>query len=322
MNGPPGPAGPAGPAASPWRPCSDGARERGDPLPGTAGRGDRWLLVELESSWGRHAFFDSALDPALGAAIVARAEDAGIRPLAIRRTGLRADARRGQSRYRWALVDARPGQESIRWGDVADPRELLHLPLDGSTGTPSHRPVFAVCTHARHDQCCAVRGRPVVEALAHSHPEETWECSHLGGDRFAATMIVFPHGLLYGAVPAEHAEGIAALADNGRVDPRYLRGRTSLSTVAQAAEAFARADSGDDRIDAYRVVEERPHPHGWTVTLDHDGHRETVEVGERMSSPLRSTCAATVTQSVREFVAAAREAVVDVNDSHTARTQH
>lgn len=285
-----------------WLPCSDRARERGDPLPGTAGFGARWLLVEIESGWGRHAFFDSALDPAIGAAVVARAEAAGIRPLAIRRTGLRAEGRRDQRTWRWALVDARPGREEIRWGAVDDPAELVRLPLDGSAGVPSDRPVYAVCAHARHDQCCAVRGRPVVAALAAAHPDETWECSHLGGDRFAATMILFPHGLLYGAVPADEADGIVAAHAAGDVDPRYLRGRTALTTVAQAAEAFARDRSGERAIDAYRVISERPHPHGWTVVLKHAGGRVEVEVGERMSDPLLSTCAATEAHPVREFV--------------------
>lgn len=298
---------PSAPAATPrmspgWLPCSDRALDRGDPLPGTAGLGERWLLVEIESGWGRHAFFDSALDPALGARIVARAEEAGIRPLAIRRTRLRAPERRDQSSWRWALVDARPGREWIRWGCVSDPAELVEIPLDGSAGEPSDVPIYAVCTHARHDQCCAVRGRPVVETLAARHPELTWECSHLGGDRFAATMIAFPHGLLYGRVDADRAETIVAAHADGRVVADLLRGRTSLSTVAQAAEAFARASTGDEAIDAFRVRSERPHPHGWTVELEHRGARLTVEVGERLSEPLLSTCAATIAHPVREFV--------------------
>jgi hypothetical protein len=33
----------------------------------------------------------------------------------------------------------------------------------------------------------------------------------------------------------------------GRVVPSLLRGRTALSTVAQAAEAFARAETGSVR---------------------------------------------------------------------------
>ncbi|MGB3764882.1 MAG: sucrase ferredoxin, partial [Ornithinimicrobium sp.] len=31
--------------------CSDGARERGDPLVGTAPPARRWLLIELEGRW-------------------------------------------------------------------------------------------------------------------------------------------------------------------------------------------------------------------------------------------------------------------------------
>jgi hypothetical protein len=285
-----------------WLPCSDRARERGDPLVGTAGPGERWLLVEVESGWGRHAFFESALEPALGARVVARAEAAGVRPLAIRRTRLRAPERRGQSSWRWALVDARPGREQIRWGRVSDPVQLLQLPLDGSVGEASDAPIYAVCTHARHDRCCAVRGRPVVEALAARHPELTWECSHLGGDRFAATMVLFPHGLLYGRVDAAQAEAIVERYADGRVVPELFRGRTSLSTAAQAAEAFARDSTGDDAIDAFCVLSEQPHPHGWTVQLAHGDERLTVEVGERLSAPLLSTCSATIAHPVREFV--------------------
>ncbi|MFF1573262.1 sucrase ferredoxin [Leifsonia sp. NPDC058292] len=285
----------------PWRPCSDRSLERDDPLPGTAGLGERWLLVEIESAWGEHAFFTSALDVRLGAGIVARCEAAGIRPLAIRRTRLRADERRAQTSWRWALVDARPGRTSIRWGRAEAAEDLLTIPLDGSAGEESDAPLYCVCTHARHDQCCAVRGRPVVEALARTHPEETWECSHLGGDRFAATMVLFPHGLLYGRVAAADVETVVQRYASGLVDERYLRGRTSLSTVAQAAEAYAREGSGDDRIDAYSLVTEHAHPHGWTVELDHDGERVVVEVGERLSAPLLSTCGATVPHRVREY---------------------
>ena len=153
-----------------WLPCSDRSIERDDPLAGTAGYGERWFLVEIDGAWGTHAFLQSQLDPALARALVTRIESAGIRPLAIRRTGRTADQRRGQKVWRWAAVDARVGHESVRWGSVTDPAELLTVPLDGSTGVRSDDPVICVCTHARHDQCCAVRGRPVVTALAQAHP--------------------------------------------------------------------------------------------------------------------------------------------------------
>ncbi|MFF1875613.1 hypothetical protein, partial [Kitasatospora herbaricolor] len=59
--------------------------------------------------------------------------------------------------------------------------------------------------------------------------------------------------------------------------------------------------TGDDAIEAFRVVSEHAHPHGWTVELDHGGERLVVEVGETLSEPLLSTCGATIPRRVREF---------------------
>jgi len=303
------------PAAG-WLPCSDRSLERDDPLPGTAGYGERWFLVEIDGAWGTHAFLQSPLDPALGRALVTRIEAAGIRPLAIRRTGRTAHERRAQASWRWAAVDARPGHEQIRWGAVSDPADLLTVPLDGAGGEPSTEPLICVCTHARHDQCCAVRGRPVVTALALAHPDATWECSHLGGDRFAATLILFPHGLYYGRMSAEEAPTLIDLYRRGLVEPSRFRGRSSLPNVVQAAAAFAAREFGDDRVDAfaYRSWTESAGVH--SVSFDHttgtaapgDEPRAahavepvTVRVVETLSEPLLSTCAATTARPVRQF---------------------
>lgn len=285
-----------------WEPCSDRSLERGDPLAGTGGYGARWLLVEIDGAWGTHAFFQSRLDPTIGRALVRRAEGNGIRPVAIRRFGRRADQRRAQKRWRWALADARPGLESMRWGSVHDPAELLDVPLDGSAGDASDRPALLVCTHARHDQCCAVRGRPVAQTLAAAFPHDTWESSHLGGDRFAATMIVLPHGLYYGRVPTAEAHTIVDRYLGGEIVERFYRGRSSLSSVAQAAQSFARTATGDVRIEALHPLgEERTAEGSWRVDLAHDGEIVSVALRERMSAPLLSTCAATRPASVREF---------------------
>ncbi|MFG6490871.1 sucrase ferredoxin [Microbacterium sp. P03] len=285
-----------------WEPCSDRSLERGDPLAGTGGFGARWLLVEIDGAWGTHAFFQSRLDPEIGHALVRRAESAGIRPVAIRRFGRRGDERRSQSTWRWALADARPGRESLRWGVVDDPSRLLDLPLDGSAGTPTDQPVVLVCTHARHDQCCAVRGRPVAQTLSRAFTDETWESSHLGGDRFAATMILLPHGLYYGRVPASDAATIVDRYRNGEIVPDFFRGRSSLTNVVQAAQSFALADTGDRRIEAFPPLhEERAADGRWRVDLGHGADVVAVTMREQASEPLLSTCGATRPASVREF---------------------
>ncbi|HEY2557821.1 MAG TPA: hypothetical protein VGI08_11995, partial [Diaminobutyricibacter sp.] len=76
----------------------------------------------------------------------------------------------------------------------------------------------------------------------------------------------------------------------------------ALSNVAQAAEGFARARTGDERITAFRVMSESATDDGWMVALDHDGATVTVELGSALSEPLLSTCNATLSMRVREFV--------------------
>ena len=280
-----------------WVPCSDGARERGDPLVATGSHGDRWFLVENQAGWGRRALLDPPFDAALGRALVHRIEDDGIRPLVIRRPGRRAT----QDGTRWALVDSRPGRESVRWGRVDEPTDLLDVPLDGSAGEASDQPIFAVCAHGRHDQCCAVRGRLVAARLAAAHPEQTWECSHLGGDRFAGTMVLLPHGLYYGWVDDADAVDVADAYLAGRVEPRFLRGRSAYSHPVQAAQHFARAQLGDDRLDAYPPLREVRTDDGWTVRLATPGGPVTVTLVESSSAPLLSTCAATRALPVRQW---------------------
>lgn len=266
----------------------------------TASEGRSWLLMELAGPWGQSAFLrsPSILDPGLGRRIVRRAEAAGYRVVAIRRPG-RRDA---TPRWRWFTASARPGDEWLRAGEVSTPQEYLDIPLDGSGGVDHPGPLVAVCVHGRHDQCCAVRGRHVAASIAQADPESTWECSHLGGDRFAATMVVLPLGLCYGRVDAatDPAE-LVRLATQRRVFPPLLRGRTSLPHAVQAAQHFVRAEHGDDRVDAYAPLAVETVGSNTVVTLSAADRPLRVELAETRSEPLFSMCTAQIPGQVRQF---------------------
>jgi hypothetical protein len=96
--------------------------------------------------------------------------------------------------------------------------------------------IFIVCTHGRHDRCCAERGRPLARALASSFPSQTWESSHFGGDRFAGNIIAFPHGVYFGRVSPDDARSVANAYADGRLVLEHLRGRSCFPMSVQAAE--------------------------------------------------------------------------------------
>jgi hypothetical protein len=106
-------------------------------------------------------------------------------------------------------------------------------------GAPVER-MWLVCTNGKRDACCAQEGVPVARALAAARPHETWECSHLGGHRFAANVALVPHGLSFGRVGAADAVDLVERVEAGDLPLEHLRGRMALSPPAQAAVIAAR----------------------------------------------------------------------------------
>jgi hypothetical protein len=273
--------------------CSTRARQVRESLAATASPGRRWLLLEVAGGWGPHAFRDSpVLDPVLGAGIERRAAAAGFRIAAIRRPGRARHA--GGPRWRWARVESAPGHESVTWGEAAGPAEYLTAPF-GQPGTRSDSIVIAVCAHGRHDQCCAVRGRSVAALLSGDDPDAVWECSHIGGDRFAATMLLLPHGINYGWADTLDARLMVSEYRAGRVVLAGLRGRSAFSFLEQAAQDAARRTFGDLRIGAYQPVRSgRLADQSWEVLLADPPGQVRVELAPTHADPAYSNCAATV----------------------------
>jgi hypothetical protein len=216
--------------------CSVTALVRGDSPVATAGPAQRWLLVEQPGPWGRDALTQSRFDPAVAPRLAARARAEGMRVLLVRRPGERL----AESEHRWGYADGRPGREGVWWSTRGSDADLLDVPWDGSVGEPASDPVYLVCTHGQHDACCALRGRPLARAMPAA---DVWECSHLGGCRFATNVLVLPHGFAYAQVPGDGADLVAAHA-RGQVALPWLRGRTGLPMPAQAAQQAARESLG------------------------------------------------------------------------------
>jgi hypothetical protein len=166
-----------------------------------------------------------------------------------------------------------------------------------------------VCTHGRKDWCCALRGRPTALALSALDPEATWECSHLGGDRFAATVLSLPTGVTFGRVGVDDAAELVGALRAGRVPARLLRGRCTDPVAVQAADASARLALGRERLDDLRpTAVHRGDAGTWTVTLADAGAGGAVEaqvevtVRQRhVARPQRLTCGAVEEQHARTW---------------------
>ena len=242
-----------------WR-CAAASLARNEPVAGTATHVRTWLLLEHVGPWGPTALRDARLPEGLGAALQQRARDHKAKVLLIRRYNSKPDDAAG---LRVFAAYADPLAPRLESGLLRDPREVLDLDLGalragGTTGLPAYDdPLFCVCTNGRHDACCAERGRPVAAALDAVHPGQTWEISHIGGDRFAGNMVVLPHGLYYGRLDPESAVGVAERHLGGELSLDRLRGRSSHPMPVQAAEIALRRQVGVTGLQAVALTGRR-----------------------------------------------------------------
>lgn len=240
--------------------CTVASRDRGDSLAGTASTVRPFLLVEHPGPWGEDVLRDGRLPRHIRKPLRAAAAATGVRVLLIRR--FHRSAPRARFRVFAAYADPhRPWLESA----VLDAAEdLLTLDLAAlaagrspGRGEPQEEPVLCVCTHGRHDVCCAERGRPVAAALASAAPYRSWESSHLGGDRFAGNLLVLPQGLYYGGLDADSALAVADATAAGKLHLDRFRGRSGFAMPVQAAEIALRNHLEVTGIGALTLVHSR-----------------------------------------------------------------
>ena len=145
-------------------------------------------------------------------------------------------------------------EPELRRLDLERHDDLIGLELE-SAGMLVEHPLFLVCTHGKHDRCCAKYGRPLYDAVREQvEPGWAWQSSHVGGDRFAGNLVVLPDGVYYGRVEPSDSWPVIEAALERRVHLPCYRGRSRYGFAAQAAEIAVREVSGLLAINAVQVT--------------------------------------------------------------------
>ena len=283
--------------------CSAISAADGESLVASASRYRHWLMIEQPGPWGHDALVESRLSLEVGRLLRERGRAAGVRVLLIKRRSRLVGPRQCFAAYtgsqrRW-----------LRSFEVGDPVELLDLDLEAlvasrfvDIGEPFDRQLSLVCTHGKHDPCCARHGAPLFRAV--QGLPDTWECTHVGGDRFAGNLVCFPHGFYFGRVPASAGRRVVRAYDRGEIAMEYFRGRSAYSPPVQAAEERIRRTFGltgvDDLLLVRHVGRERP-----AQRIEFRGpnwERYAAEVEVRTLEPRPLTCKAARPHAPRAYI--------------------
>lgn len=289
--------------------CSTEALAVGEPLAGTAPVADAWVIIEQPGSWGSKALRDADLPDGIGSAITSAAAGTGVGVLLARHPSrtLRDRNSRDQNGmaapHRVWVSSVHQGQEAIVHGLVEDLAEVAawdfpaiasgSLPALEGTAPPA---LMLVCTQGGRDACCARIGRPLIERLLQTADQATseciWEASHIGGHRFAPTVLALPTGAVHGRLDTEQAVRVLEATLAGEVELAGLRGRSGLGPAAQAAEIAVRERHGER--DAFALTVEMPiidAARAYVAVSHQDGRTWSVEVHQvALPSPRPESC--------------------------------
>ena len=235
--------------------CSCISRLRQEDPVGTAGSYDAYVVVEMPAPWGRNLWKEpGTASPNLLAALE-RAKERGV---AVRPLAVMPDAEYSRPERRRIFFYRRPGGPFAAYEKIeyTVPPDSIGSLVDAYLNRPDDLGVFEpfqehglvrrdilVCTHGTMDACCATFGYPVYKQVREDYARSSrgrlraWRCSHVGGHRFAPTLVDLPRGCAWAHVDDAALEALVCRSGPVAALRQFYRGWTGLASgFEQAAE--------------------------------------------------------------------------------------
>jgi hypothetical protein len=279
--------------------CAETSRDHAEPLSATASRVDTWILLEYRGLWAHDAVDGSALSREVKASLVAQRQ----RLPQARILFIRRGERRAQHGRLAFVARTGVGERELRRLELDRYEDLIGLDL-ATAGKPVDHPLFLVCTHGKHDRCCARYGRPLYDAVREQVEEGwAWQTTHVGGDRFAGNLVALPDGVFSGRVEPSEAWAVIEAALQGRVHLPCYRGRSSYGFAAQAAELAVREETGLLGVDEVLVRRIDRDGSVWRAEVEAAGAGYELDVRVEAGEPTHLTCSTQQLKRPKRYVA-------------------
>ena len=215
--------------------CTDVCSARGEPLAGTGAAPSRILMLAWPRGKWRHPRWQSVGMSAALTATLHQASQAGLHVALVDKV---------EASGSLPTLHALP--ENIH-ADFFDESALITAISNYVAGIlfaghADSRPTILCCTDSRRDACCARHGFSTYKALvAVADPARfnIVQATHIGGCRFAASLVVMPQRQRYGRMSADQAAPFIAALEAGKIYLPAFKGRTDLPEPLQVAELAA-----------------------------------------------------------------------------------
>lgn len=215
--------------------CTDLCRERGEPLEGLGDAPQRILMLAWPRGKWRTPRWESVDMSADLTAALHAASQAGLHVALVDKV---------EAQGSLPTLHALPENVFADFPDETDLIKTIRNYVDGNVfaGRIDTRPTIICCTDSRRDACCARHGFSTYKALvAIADPTRfnIVQATHIGGCRFAASLVVMPQRQRYGRMSAGMAPAFLAALERDEIYLPAYKGRSGQPEPLQIAELAA-----------------------------------------------------------------------------------
>ena len=280
--------------------CCDLSEEANEPLYGTAVSAAVWFILEYTRPWGAKATSENELPHGVQVWLEEQVEKHNGRLQFIRQF------RPEQATISFFICSA----GRLYRFDLSGYEDLLGLDvtavLQEEVQYDSHlveEKHYFVCTNGKRDRSCAVRGAATYRAFADQAGATVWMTTHLGGHRFAPTLLSLPDGFCYGRI---HPQDVAQFVEYGQQNAIWLeklRGQSRYTAVEQAADYFLRQETGRIEESAFELIDCLVGNGRWRVQFrDQDENIYHVSMATARPLDMLVNSGSTQTKSITQFM--------------------
>lgn len=250
--------------------CAVANKQSGEDLVGTASQYQTYVLIECPTPWSAKAFESKPIPPALRRYVQRIKAERSVQFLLVSRGGSTISSDTTLIVYKQLLtvegvVKTYRGCE-FRLSGLEQVEACLDAYWKGDRiGKPIPQTDILICTHGTRDKCCACFGQPFFKnavrsaRLGNLPNTRLWKVSHIGGHRFAPTVITLPDGRYYGRLTLPALESIVNRSGSIEQIQAVYRGWGVLPAPLQILERKIFIEYGwswFDKATTYRVLAE------------------------------------------------------------------
>lgn len=284
--------------------CSQLALESDELMAGTAVSAPVWILLEYRQLWQAKATSDNTLPVSVKTWLDEQLGAVNGRLQFIRQLPY-------QQRYRCFVAVPDAQHPRLYRFDFAEYEELLNLDMPALVANATQykpyltsAPLFLVCTNGKRDRCCAKFGTALYQAFTDVVETAVWQTTHLGGHRFAPTLMSFPEGVCYGQVTVEDIPQLLTAQQNSDIYLPRLRGRVIYDAVTQVAEYYLCQENNQASLTAFQHISTHsPTKNEWIVEFQNTTTEQThqVNITENDSQPIYAICGSSKIKNVPTY---------------------